>query len=72
MEMKMTDSTHHLFAANRTNPTGSTIGVGAFTVAMLIVAALVLTAIKLSAGPHEDLPSLIPMDQPAVHSNFTA
>lgn len=75
-EMKMTDSTQHSFAANRANPranpAASTIGVGAFIVAMLIVAALVLTAIKLSAGPHEYLPSLIPMDQPALHSGFTA
>lgn len=68
----MTDSTHNLFRDIPAQRNGASLGIGGFIVAMLIVAALVLTAIKLSSADTGDLPSLIPMDQPALLSNFTA
>lgn len=67
----MTDSTHNLFDRRPANLRSQTIGIGAFLVALLIVAALVLTAVKLASMPHEGL-SLIPLDHPAAWSGFTA
>jgi hypothetical protein len=74
MEMKMTDSTHNpsLLSTRPTTRGNQTVGVGAFVVAMLIVAALVLAAIKIVNVPEEMRSSLIPMDEPAVHAGFTA
>lgn len=73
----MTDSTHSLFRddrllEDRAPANVASLSFGAALVAMLIVAALVLAALKLSTFPAPDLPSLIPMDQPALHSGFTA
>lgn len=63
----MTDFTYHGIT-----PRQQTIGLGATIAAALIVAALVLTAIKVSGDLSTDRPSLIPLDQPAAWSGFTA
>jgi len=73
----MTDSTHGLFRDDSVRDSGSlnnvaSVGWGASLAAVLIVAAIALAALKLSTFDAPDMPSLIPMDQPAVHSNFTA
>ena len=68
----MTDSTHGLFHQPETRQPAQTVGLGASLVAVLIVAALVLTAVKLLSEPQEPRSSLIPLDQPAAWSGFTA
>nr|WP_298689913.1 hypothetical protein [uncultured Dongia sp.] len=73
----MTDSPHGLFHDDHVRDRGTpsnvaSVGWGASLAAVLIVAAIALAALKLSAFDTPDMPSLIPMDQPAVHSNFTA
>ncbi|MBI2254571.1 MAG: hypothetical protein HYU58_08135 [Proteobacteria bacterium] len=61
------------FALNQISPRQQTIGLGAFLVAVLIVAALVLTAVKVAGDVRSrDLPSLIEFENPASLSGFTA
>jgi uncharacterized membrane protein len=61
------------FALNQISPRQHTLGFGAVVVALLIVAALVLTAVKISSDVrNEDQPSLIDFENPASLSGFTA
>jgi len=61
------------FTLHGISPRQQTIGLGAFLVAVLIVAALVVAAVKLSSGiPAEAHPALIDFDNPASLSGFTA
>ncbi|MBK8160838.1 MAG: hypothetical protein IPK59_19435 [Rhodospirillaceae bacterium] len=68
----MTDSTHRLFDQPEVEQPVQTVSLGASLVAVLIVVALVLTAVKLLSEPQEPRSSLIPLDQPAAWSGFTA
>ncbi|WP_303981069.1 hypothetical protein [Dongia mobilis] len=68
----MTDSTHGLFHEPKAVEPVQTVSLGASLVAVLIVVALVLTVVKLLSEPQEPRSSLIPLDQPAAWSGFTA
>ncbi|MDY0870873.1 hypothetical protein [Dongia rigui] len=61
------------FVLKEISPRQHTVGLGAVLVALLIVAALVVTAIKISSNAQAaGLPPLIDFDNPASLSAFTA
>jgi hypothetical protein len=60
------------FTLPEITPRQQTVGLGASIAAALIVAAIVLTALKVSGELPSDRPSLIPLDQPAAWSGFIA
>lgn len=61
------------FALKEVSPRQQTVGLGAVVVALLIVAALVLTAVKITGDAQfQDQPPLIEFDNPASLSGFTA
>lgn len=61
------------FALKEISPRQETVGLGAVLVALLIVAALVFTAIKIAGDAHAEVqPSLIDFENPASLSGFTA
>lgn len=59
------------FALQQISPRQQEVGLGASIAAVLIVAAIALTAIKLSTEASENRPLLIPQDA-AAWSSFTA
>lgn len=68
----MIESRDNWFDRCHTLPRMQTVGFGAFLVAALVVAALILVALKLVNGEDAERKSLIPLDQPAAWSGFTA
>ncbi|WP_374656396.1 hypothetical protein [Dongia sp.] len=60
------------FVLRGAEPHPRPLGLTASLAAVFIVAAIVLALVKVISEPAEERPSLIPLDEPAAWSNFSA